>query len=165
MTRAQDAPSEHAERTAVMPDSLRGSVIVGVDGSPASLEAIRMGHRLAGALGLPLSAIHIWHPSSPLRVPPSWHPHDDAMTMLAHSVRVAFEPEPAPDVQLFVERGDAASSLIECSDGAAMLVVGRKATRSGLGGALMGSVSSACAAHARCPVLVVQQPGDADGSA
>jgi nucleotide-binding universal stress UspA family protein len=47
--------------------------------------------------------------------------------------------------------------LIEESKAADMLVLGRRG-HGGFGGLLLGSVSSACVAHAHCPVLVVHSP-------
>jgi nucleotide-binding universal stress UspA family protein len=53
-----------------------------------------------------------------------------------------------------IYQGHAASVLLEASKSAKMLIVGSR----GLGGfadLLLGSVSSACAEHSICPVLVV----------
>jgi nucleotide-binding universal stress UspA family protein len=44
--------------------------------------------------------------------------------------------------------------LLDVSTGAQMLVVGSHG-HGGFAGLLLGSVSAACAEHARCPVLVV----------
>ncbi|WP_307781444.1 universal stress protein [Arthrobacter sp. 31Y] len=55
-----------------------------------------------------------------------------------------------------VKFGEPAKILVEESHGAQLLVVGRRGT----GGFLnqpIGSVSRACSAHAKCPVLVVTQ--------
>jgi nucleotide-binding universal stress UspA family protein len=53
-----------------------------------------------------------------------------------------------------VEQGGAARILIDVSQGANLLVVGSRG-HGGFAGLLLGSVSSACAEHAACPVLVV----------
>ena len=50
--------------------------------------------------------------------------------------------------------GNAAQRLIDASEGAEMLVVGSRG-HGGVVGLLLGSVSSACAEKAHCPVLVV----------
>lgn len=51
-------------------------------------------------------------------------------------------------------RGGAAKVLLNQSAGAQMLVVGSRG-HGGFIGLLLGSVSAACAEHARCPVLIV----------
>ncbi|MGA7206344.1 MAG: universal stress protein, partial [Specibacter sp.] len=53
-----------------------------------------------------------------------------------------------------LEQGPPRQSLIEASREASMLVLGRRGF-GGFAGLLMGSVSSACASHAHCPVLIV----------
>lgn len=53
-----------------------------------------------------------------------------------------------------VIHGQARVVLLNASKGAQMLVVGSRG-HGGFAGLLLGSVSSACAEHAHCPVLVV----------
>jgi nucleotide-binding universal stress UspA family protein len=51
-------------------------------------------------------------------------------------------------------QGQAAESLLEAAKGAELLVVGSRG-HGGFAGLLLGSVSSACAQHARCPVVII----------
>jgi nucleotide-binding universal stress UspA family protein len=44
--------------------------------------------------------------------------------------------------------------LLQESESAQMLIVGSRG-RGGFAGRLLGSVSTACAAHATCPVLII----------
>ena len=62
-------------------------------------------------------------------------------------------PVPVP-VREIVRRGSAARELVQASQGAQLLVVGSRG-HGGFSGLLLGSVSSACAEHAHCPVLVI----------
>ena len=57
-------------------------------------------------------------------------------------------------VQSVVETGDAAGVLVELSKNAEVLAVGSRG-RGGFIGRLLGSVSSALPAHAKCPTVVV----------
>ncbi|WP_395802983.1 universal stress protein [Arthrobacter sp. FW306-04-A] len=68
-----------------------------------------------------------------------------------------FGPDLPDNVVSRVVRGHARESLIEASREVDMIVVGRRG-HGGFGGLLVGSVSSACVAHAHCPVLVVPTP-------
>lgn len=58
------------------------------------------------------------------------------------------------DVSSSVENGDAAGVLLEISETAELLVVGTRG-RGGFVGRLLGSVSSALPAHAKCPTVTV----------
>jgi nucleotide-binding universal stress UspA family protein len=59
-----------------------------------------------------------------------------------------------------VKFGAPAKVLVSESSDAQLLVVGRRG-RGGFLSQVMGSVSGACAAHAKCPVLIVG-PGTAE---
>jgi nucleotide-binding universal stress UspA family protein len=84
---------------------------------------------------------------------------EGARDTLKQSVEKAFGPTVPENVVARLERGHPRPGLIEASRTADMIVVGRRG-HGGFGGLLIGSVSSACVAHAHCPVLVVHQPED-----
>lgn len=134
----------------------RGHVLVAVDGSPSSLQALRQGRRLGEALGKPVSAVAVWH--NPAVVPPSTDLAHDAQLQLRESVRLVYGDGPN-EVDQIVVQGQAADVLIEMSPGAETIVLGTRG-HSGLAGALLGSVSGHVAAHADCPVMVVRAPKD-----
>jgi nucleotide-binding universal stress UspA family protein len=132
-------------------------VVVGVDGSPASIAALRKAAELAGATGSPLRVVAAWmYPSSPNYpyLPDGWSPEDDARRSLDAAIAAAFpDGEPAGLDREVVEK-NAASALIDESRSASMVVVGSRG-HGGFAGLLLGSVSSAVAEHAACPVLVL----------
>ena len=139
--------------------STQGVVLVAVDGSPSSLEAIRQAHLYAGLLGTSIVAVSAWHQQGGLFPPSSYHPEQDSRKVVLNSIREAFHPRQPPEVEIRTVNGDPADSLIRLSQGAALLVVGSRG-HSGVVGALLGSVSNRTAAHAACPVLVVHDPAD-----
>jgi nucleotide-binding universal stress UspA family protein len=79
------------------------------------------------------------------------------MIVLNKALEQAFGDDIPPNVIPRVVRGHPRDSLIDASRHADMIVVGRRG-HGGFGGLLLGSVSSACVAHAHCPVLVVHSP-------
>lgn len=137
-------------------------VLVGVDGSPASVEALREGARVAGALGAPLEAAIVWsYPAAELAVG-AWDLDKSAASALDRAILDAFGDRP-PRIRRHVLAGPAAHTLIVESKRAGMLVLGGRG-HGGFAGLLLGSVSAACAAHAHCPVLIVRpQPARTPG--
>lgn len=131
-----------------------GHIIVAVDGSPSSLQALRQARRLGDALGKPLAAVSVWQ--NPTMVPPATDLAQDARLQLRESVRLVFGDGPN-DVDQIVVQGHASEVLKQMSPGAELIVVGSRG-HSGLAGALLGSVSGHIAAHADCPVMVVRAP-------
>ena len=140
-----------------MAGAAREKIIVGVDGSDASIEALRQGSRLAQALGSSLEAWACWE------YPAGYEGFlamgvegfaREAEENLEHALGKAFGPERPRHVSARLVHGSARTSLVDGSRRASLLVVGRRG-HGGFAGLLLGSVSAACVAHAHCPVLVV----------
>jgi nucleotide-binding universal stress UspA family protein len=146
-----------------MQPALRGAprVVVGVDGSPSSIGALRRGVRIAAALGLPLEAVAVWHYpnvyggySGEVYVPSVDVLVDGAQDMINDTVTAVFGDAPRPSwFHESVREGQTALALLDESEGAEMLIVGSRG-HGGFAGLLLGSVSERCAEHATCPVLV-----------
>jgi nucleotide-binding universal stress UspA family protein len=132
-------------------------VVVGVDGSESSKQALRWGAHLAASAGARLDAVAAWQYPSTWgwgAVPIDWSPGQDMEKALTEAVDDVFGPERPDDMRLAVHQGNAAGVLLhECQD-ALMLVVGSRG-HGGFAGLLLGSISANVAEHATCPVLVV----------
>lgn len=145
-------------------------ILVGVDGSASSIDALRYAARLADALDAPIEVMVTWiYPGlMDYGAVSAWSPEDDARQIARDAVAAAF-PDGAPArLTTSVANGPTASRLIAESHDAAMLVVGSRG-HGGFAGLLLGSVSSACAEYAHCPVLIVHgphatSPSEVDGS-
>lgn len=142
------------EKTTTLP------IIVGVDGSAASVEALAYAATIAAALDAPIEAITTW--TYPVMLDPfdpstDWSRKEEAQRLLVDAVRAAFQGDLPDRFRQSILPGPAAEVLLAQSDRAAMLVVGSRG-RGGFSRLLLGSVSAACAAHARCPVLIVRAP-------
>jgi nucleotide-binding universal stress UspA family protein len=132
-------------------------IVVGVDGSRHSVEALRWGAHQAATLGAGLVAVTAWeYPTSFgwASVPSDWDPVKDMEKVLQDAVREAFGDRPPAGLELSVREGGAARVLLEASRGATMLVVGSRG-HGGFAGLLLGSVSANVAEHAPCPVLII----------
>ena len=134
-----------------------GRVVVGVDGSSASVAALRWAARVGGALGLEVDAVASWeYPTNDGYAGGlgGWNPEVDAGGILAQAVDTAFDGVGLAGLSTHVRRGHPAPVLIEASHHAELLVVGSRG-HGGFAGLLLGSVSAKCVAHAGCPVVVV----------
>ncbi len=135
----------------------RPRVVVGVDGSEESKQALRWGARIAAAENARLEAITVWQfPATFIQayVPVSVDQTQDMEKALTDIVDEVFGPDRPADMHLAVLEGGTAHVLLRESADAVMLVVGSRG-HGGFAGLLLGSVSHNLAAHSSCPVLIV----------
>lgn len=140
------------------PGAGEGRIVVGVDGSQHSQQALRWGAQLAAIFGARLDAVTAWeYPPSYgwAPVPTEWNPGQDMEKVLDDTVQAVFGNQPPAGLRRQVREGGAAKVLLDACEGAIMLVVGSRG-HGGFAGLLLGSVSANVAEHASCPVLVIQ---------
>ena len=154
------AETDLSQRDAVdESDAVR--VVVGVDASEASKDALRWAARYAEVIDAPLEVVHCWHLAHEYAwiqpLPPPADPTELAQRALDEMVHEVVEPQRVASVKTFVVEGQAAKTLVEMVDANSVLVVGDCGDR-GIDGLLIGSVSRQCTAHAPCTVVVVRAP-------
>jgi nucleotide-binding universal stress UspA family protein len=123
---------------------MNGTVVVGVDGTPADLDALDAATDEALRRSSTLLIAHASDVSSPGTEPAA----------VMNAAARARGRSKSLRIKTCSEAGPARPCLVRLSGSAALLVVGSSES-SGLVGLLTGSVSAYVAAHARCPVLVV----------
>ena len=141
----------------VGPGSGAGRIVVGVDGSQHSLDALVWAAHFAAIFGARLDAVAAWeYPQSYgwAAIAPEWDPGQDMAKVLDDAVRAVFDDQPPAGMRLQVREGGAAKVLLGACEGAVMLVVGSRG-HGGFVGLLLGSVSANVAEHASCPVFIV----------
>ncbi|MEI8083436.1 MAG: universal stress protein [Actinomycetes bacterium] len=146
-------------------DAGPGLIVVGVDGSDSSANALAWALEHAASSGMRVRAIACWqaldsYALAEANVPESVF-EDQAQARLRQSMDLAAykrKQTTAADEAVVVEtavlRGNPAPTLIEASKQANLLVVGNRG-HGGFIGMLLGSVAQHCAAHSKCPVVVV----------
>lgn len=133
-------------------------IVVGVDGSEHSKEALRWAAREAELRREHLVAVLGWgpflveHPPSPNSLP--FVDHAEASRALEEVVRGVLGSEVSDRAELHVVTDGPAHALLAHAREASALVVGARG-RGGFASLLLGSVSQACLHHAPCPVVVV----------
>ena len=140
-------------------------IVVGVDGSPSSLDALRWAVGQAGLTGATVRAVLAWEYPAFSGVDPLTE-HVDWRANALQTLDAALEAALGTDsttVSRSVVQGHPAKALLEASAGADMLVVGNR----GHTELLLGSVASQLLNHAACPVLVMPHgsPGHPGGPA
>lgn len=141
-------------------------IVVGVDGSSSSRQALAWALRQAELTGASVDAVGVWH--YPVMTGGySWAPvsvldDSDFATITAKALDEAIsqtaDPASSVKVSASVQEGNTAEVLLEAAEGADLLVVGSRG-HGGFTGALLGSVSQHCAHHAPCPLVIVRQAG------
>lgn len=137
-------------------------IVVGVDGSSSSLQALRWAMQQARRTGDEVHAVISWMPPTTygwaLGTPDIDWPAN-ARQVLDDALASTVTAEEAAGMHRHVIRGHPAQALLDAADGAELLVVGSRG-HGGFGGMLLGSVSQHVIAHSPCPVVVIR---DADG--
>ena len=141
----------------LMPHPSEASVVVGVDGSPASEKALAIAFEEASLRGVDLLAVHAWSDSTVFEFPGTDWSTLQAMGEETLGERLAGWQERYPDVLVrrTVVADRPAHKLIEEAESAQLLVVGSHG-RGGFAGMLLGSVSAAVVNAARMPVIVAR---------
>lgn len=135
-------------------------IVVGIDGSDASAAALKRAASIANALNTDLVAVSAWQIPAFYGgyVMSDWSPEGDCRQVLRDTVASVFGSNPPAGLKTELREGNPTEVLLDASKDAQMLVVGSRG-HGGFAGLLLGSVSSACAEHAECPVLVYHGPG------
>ncbi|HEX4017299.1 MAG TPA: universal stress protein [Frankiaceae bacterium] len=148
--------------SAPVPEPATAPVVAGVDGSPASKDALSWAANYARLAGVPLRVVSAWHwPVSlvgALPMPDNFDPMAEAHETLETILADVLGADPGFPVTTQVVAGAAAAVLVEESHNAGLLVVGSRG-HGGFTGLLLGSVSEHCARYAACPVVVVRHRG------
>ena len=138
-----------------MNSQARRKIIVGVDGSDHSIHALREARRFSELLEAPIETVTAWQypPTYAGHTVGIWNPDEDAKDALNEALAKAF-PDGAPaNLEKTLSPGHPAQVILEAGKDAELIVVGCRG-RGGFTGLLLGSVSSAVAAHAHGSVLV-----------
>ncbi len=141
-----------------------GRIVVGVDGSESSKDALRWAAAQAQLTGASLEAVTSWEISSnsfgfAVPIPSDYNPATNAKEALDQTVLEVLGESGAAHVVAHIVEGPPARSLLDLAKGADLLVLGSRG-HGPFVGVLLGSVSEYCASHATCPVVVVRHQGD-----
>jgi nucleotide-binding universal stress UspA family protein len=138
----------------------KARIVVGVDGSDSSRQALRWAARQAQLTGCRLEVVITWElPTSFGWVPPypsDFNPAGDAQVAADEEVATALSAFPDVEVHTTVVEGHPAPTLVQASLGAELLVLGSRG-HGEFAGMLLGSVSQHLVSTAHCPVLVWRQ--------
>ena len=140
-----------------------GRILVAVDGSEGSRSALRWAIAEAAVRGASVDALSVWHDpyggdmslefEAPYFRRDRFATLEHARELLTLTISEAGR-DPAVEIDPLVLQGDPAQILCEHSGDVDLLVVGSRG-HGGFSRLMLGSVSSKCAHHSRCPVVIV----------
>ena len=141
----------------LMPHPSQAPVVVGLDGSPASEQAVGIAFEEASFRGVDLVAVFAWSDTGVFEFPGTDWSTQQALAEETLSERLSGWQERYPDVLVrrVVVADRPAHQLLEQSESAQLLVVGSHG-RGGFAGMLLGSVGTAVVHGARMPVIVAR---------
>jgi nucleotide-binding universal stress UspA family protein len=152
------------ETTVTIHQQTQGPIVVGVDGSTNSKDALSWAIQQATLTGATVRAVSVWHRPNGLFTPAEPGARlllpDLEQNAVAELAEVVTEAGATPGVELEqrVVEGHPIPVLLEQAEDASLLVLGSRG-RGAFTGMLLGSVSEHCVSHAPCPVAVVR-PAD-----
>ena len=140
-------------------------IVVGVDGSAHSREALRFAVEEARIRGASLQAVMAWHlpyyggmVGMSLPVDPE-SMRESYQAELDRAVDAVDGSGLASGIERTLVEGTPGGVLVDASKGATLLVVGSRG-HGGFMGLLLGSVSQQVATHAHCPVVIIPPAED-----
>jgi nucleotide-binding universal stress UspA family protein len=141
----------------------RSNIVVGVDGSRASVAAVRWAAREAMMRLVPIKLINVVAPTlvssamAPNHTITQGEEHQ-ARQILNQARRIVEElaGEKRPDIHTERQYAGVVPTLVDASNDAQLVVLGSSRRASGRG--MLGSVSAGLLHHANCPVAVVPDP-------
>jgi nucleotide-binding universal stress UspA family protein len=134
-------------------------IVVGVDGSDCSVEALRWAIEEGRLRDATVEALHAWQiPAVGLPGVSPPYPENEFLAYETWVLEDAITAVGGIDgsVERRVVKGHAANELVEASRRADLVVVGSHG-HGGLAGTLLGSVSQRVVMHADCPVVVIRR--------
>jgi nucleotide-binding universal stress UspA family protein len=137
--------------------SMAETIVVGIDGSECSDQALRWAIIEARKSDRPLLLVHVWHwrtdvVASPMSLVGAPDARRAGRSHLSRGGAEARRQGVHATTRLL--EGATASTLAKAAEGAAMLVVGSHGYRR-LSKTFLGSVSTGCVRRATCPVVII----------
>ncbi|MGY1874993.1 universal stress protein [Nocardia gipuzkoensis] len=133
-------------------------VLVGVDGTPNCIPAIRLGFEEASRREVELIALHAWSDTRGTNLVPTWDAVRELETaLLAQNLAGFGERYPEVPVRRVLLRDSPVRCLADEARDAQLLVVGSRARR-GATGVLPSSTTSALVNTVQRPIIVARQP-------
>jgi len=139
-------------------------IVVGIDGSHTSQQALRWAVEEARVRQATVEVVHAWHlayvggyPYTAGSFDPA--PFEDAGRQALDEAIAGVDTTGLPGpLHPVLHMGDAAGGILETAEGADLVVVGSRGL-GGFTGLLLGSVGHQVANHAPCPVVVIPPGG------
>jgi nucleotide-binding universal stress UspA family protein len=134
------------------------TIVVGIDGSNYSHDALRWAVSEARMRGTSLTLVHSWEMPVIDGKPPYEIPKEPLAERSEHVIRDALAAVPEHEgleINRQIAESLPARALIDASQNAQLVVVGSRGL-GGFKGLLLGSVAQQVADHSACPVVIVR---------